>query len=135
MELGRKLGQHSFPKTVSQYDAIRNNITTISSAASKWMDANLGTDQRHAFQYRHDGLTPGESSYTYPRASEEMTKTHFTLRDLLVIFSCRMVRTILDSSVLQKPFHSSLSPFQDAIDTPIFSLNQMSILVLFTGLL
>ena len=37
MELHRKLGQNSFPKTVSQYYAILNNTATISSAASKWM--------------------------------------------------------------------------------------------------
>ena len=51
-ELHRKLGQNSFPKTVSQYYAIPNNTATISSAASKWMDANLGK-KRHASFPRH----------------------------------------------------------------------------------
>lgn len=51
-ELHRKLGQNSFPKTVSQYYAILNNTATISSAASKWMDANLGK-KRHASFPRH----------------------------------------------------------------------------------
>ena len=51
-ELHRKLEQNSFPKRVSQYYAILNNTATISSAASKWMDANLGK-KRHASFPRH----------------------------------------------------------------------------------
>ena len=51
-ELHRKLGQNSFPKTVSYYYAILNNTATISSAASKWMDANLGKKRQASFS-RH----------------------------------------------------------------------------------
>lgn len=55
-ELHRKLGQNSFAKTraktVLQYYAILNNTASISSAASKWMDANLGKT-RHASFSRH----------------------------------------------------------------------------------
>ena len=55
-ELHRKIGQNSFAKTraktVLQYYAILNNTASISSAASKWMDANLGKT-RHASFPRH----------------------------------------------------------------------------------